>query len=117
MIVKTLDRGRIRAGALSILLLVLLAAPAASAAPEASGRADGSQLHGVVNVNTATAEELEQLPGVGEARARAIVDLRKEKGGFQTVEQLMQIKGIGSATLDRLRPHLAVKGRTTLRRE
>ena len=69
---------------------------------------------GVVNVNTATAEELVRLPGIGDAKARAILDYRKEKGAFKSVEQLREVKGIGDAALERLRPHLAIEGKTTL---
>ena len=67
-----------------------------------------------MNVNTATAEELVRLPGIGDAKARAILDYRKEKGAFKSVEQLREVKGIGDAALERLRPHLAIEGKTTL---
>lgn len=76
-----------------------------------------ADLRGVVNVNTASSEELQLLPGIGESRARAILDAREKSGGFQSVEELTQVKGIGPAALERLRPHLAVKGKTTARVE
>ena len=76
-----------------------------------------ADLLGVVNVNTASSEELQLLPGIGESRAQAIVAARKKNGGFQSVDQLTQVKGIGPAALERLRPHLAVKGKTTARVE
>ena len=72
-------------------------------------------LTGVVNVNTATVEELQLLPGIGEARAHAVVALRKQRGGFKSVNDLLQVKGIGEAGLDRLRPHVTVTGKTTAR--
>jgi competence protein ComEA len=74
---------------------------------------EARQLEGVVNVNTASVEELQLLPGVGEARARAIVDLRKQRGGLKSLEDLLGVKGIGEASLDRLRPHVAFDGKTT----
>ncbi len=74
-------------------------------------------LSGKVNVNTATAEQLELLPGVGDVRARAIVAARKQRGGFQSLEQLVEVKGIGNALLERLRPHLSLSGKTTARLE
>jgi competence protein ComEA len=74
-----------------------------------AGAADG-----VVNVNTATAEELARLPGIGEAKARAILELRKERGSFRSVEQLRDVKGIGDAALERIRPHVVIEGKTTL---
>ncbi len=74
-----------------------------------------SGLTGVVNVNTATVEELQLLPGIGEARAQAVVALRKQHGGFKSVNDLLLVKGIGETGLDRLRPHVTVTGKTTAR--
>ena len=74
---------------------------------------DASPPMGVVNVNTATAAELELLPGVGPAKARAILEARREKGGFKSVEELEDVKGIGPAALERLRPFARTSGRTT----
>ncbi len=101
---------------LRVLLLALgLAAGAALAAPPAVSAAEG--LSGVVNVNTATAEELAVLPGIGEAKARAIVDAREARGGFRSVDELVEVKGIGDAALTRIRPYVALQGRSTLRSE
>lgn len=86
---------------------------AASAAPALAAGA----LSGVVNVNTASAEQLQLLPGVGEARARAILATRKRLGGFKSVDQLVEVKGIGAVALDRLRPFVVVQGKTTARIE
>ena len=73
-----------------------------------------SALTGVVNVNTANAEELSLLPGVGPARARAIIELRQQRGGFKRVEDLLEVMGIGEASLAKLKPYLAVEGKSTL---
>jgi competence protein ComEA len=69
---------------------------------------------GVVNLNTASVEELARLPGVGDARARAIVALREERGRFEAVDELVEVKGIGEASLERMRPFLTLRGPTTL---
>lgn len=74
--------------------------------------AEGS-LQGVVNVNTASAAELEMLPGIGASRARALIEAREEKGGFESLDELLTVKGIGEASLAKLRPHLVLEGETT----
>ncbi len=71
------------------------------------------QLSGVVNLNTATVDELELLPGIGEARAQAVVALRKQRGGFKSVEELKEVKGIGDKALEQLRPFVRLDGKTT----
>ena len=75
-------------------------------------RAERAELEGVVNINTATPQELELLPGVGPAKAKLILEYR-EKHAFRTVEELARVKGIGPKTVRRLRPHLVVRGPTT----
>jgi competence protein ComEA len=110
------SRGWIRA-LLAALALMLAAPPllAAEANSASSSRAEAA-LTGMVNVNTASAEELQLLPGVGESRAHAILEARKQRGGFKSLDQLVEVKGIGDVLLDRLRPHLTLKGKTTARK-
>jgi competence protein ComEA len=62
----------------------------------------------VVDLNTATLDDLIALPGIGAKRAQAILDARKERGGFQSVDDLLDVRGIGAANLEKLRPHLRV---------
>lgn len=61
-----------------------------------------------VNVNTASSEELQTLPGVGPATAQAIIDFRTENGGFTSVEDLLDVKGIGPVTLEDLKDRVTV---------
>jgi competence protein ComEA len=68
----------------------------------------------VVNINAASAEELERLPGIGPSRARAILALRAQLKRFTRLEELLRVKGIGRATFRRLRPLLSLQGETTL---
>lgn len=61
-----------------------------------------------IDLNRADAQELIQLPGIGPARAQAIVDYRTRHGPFRRIAQLLRIRGIGRATLRRLRPFLVI---------
>jgi competence protein ComEA len=69
---------------------------------------------GVVNLNSATEEELVRLPGIGPAKAQAILHMREQRGPFKKVEDLMQVRGIGRKTFRKLQPMLTLQGRTTL---
>ena len=66
-----------------------------------------------VNINTATKDELVALPGIGPAKAQAILDYRKAHGPFKTVEELKDVKGIGAKRFEKLKPDLAVTGPTS----
>jgi competence protein ComEA len=61
------------------------------------------RLPGKLDLNRVTAAELESLPGIGAALASRIVEYRQTTGGFQTVEQLRLVKGIGPKKFDRVR--------------
>ena len=77
-------------------------------------RAQGKDLDGVVNLNTATPDLLELLPGIGPAKVRGIVVYRQRRP-FRTIDELVRIKGIGRKMVRRLRRHLAVSGPSTAR--
>ncbi len=83
---------------LLVLGLALIAGPA-SAAPQAQNHS--------LNINSASVEELAELPHVGPKRAVLIVQRRQQKP-FKSVDELEEIKGIGEKTLEKLRPHVAV---------
>lgn len=61
-----------------------------------------------ININTATAEELEELPGIGPALSQAIVSYREENGAFTQVEDLMNVKGIGEGKLEAIRDEITL---------
>jgi competence ComEA-like helix-hairpin-helix protein len=96
--------------ALALALFMLLSAVAGAQAAD-----ERPALSGIVNLNTASIEQLQLLPGVGEVRASAIVDARKKGGGFKSVDDLMEVRGVGPTLLDQLRPFVAVTGKTTIK--
>jgi competence protein ComEA len=61
-----------------------------------------------VNLNTATKDELVALPGIGPAKAQAILDHRMTHGPFKSVDELKDVKGIGSGRFEKLKPELTV---------
>lgn len=61
---------------------------------------------GKVNINTASAQQLTALPGVGEKMAARIVEYRQKQGGFKSVQELMNVKGLGEKNLAKLQPYL-----------
>jgi competence protein ComEA len=63
-----------------------------------------------VNINTATKDELVGLPGIGPAKAQAIVDYRNQHGPFRSVEDVRKVKGIGEKLFLQIRPELVVSG-------
>jgi competence ComEA-like helix-hairpin-helix protein len=62
-----------------------------------------------MDLNTATLEQLERLPGVGPVTAQRILDFRKSSGPFLKVEDLLAVKGISSKRLEKIRPYITVK--------
>ena len=97
------------------------AADADSASDEPARERGGSRpargpatITGKLNLNTATEEQLMQLPTVGPSKAERIVTWRKKNGGFKRVADLRRVKGFGYKTFKRLEPYLDINGETTL---
>src|ERR1051326_4719076 len=63
-----------------------------------------------VNINTATSEELQQVPGIGPSTAEKILLMRKSYGSFKKVDDLLAIKGLGKKRLEKMRKYLTVSG-------
>lgn len=67
-------------------------------------------LTGRIDLNTATLDQIESLPGIGATKATAILKVREEIGGYKRVEDLDRVPGIGAKTVERLRPFVEVPG-------
>lgn len=82
---------------------------------EASGATDeeslpstAAALSGRLDLNTATAEELELLPHIGPAKAQAIIEIRETEGPFRNIDEIVRVPGFGEKTRDRLAPFIVV---------
>jgi competence protein ComEA len=67
-----------------------------------------TQASGVVSLNSADLTALESIPGIGPVKAGAILQYREEVGGFSSVEELLDVTGIGPATLESIRPYVTL---------
>ncbi|MGE0450173.1 MAG: ComEA family DNA-binding protein [Vicinamibacterales bacterium] len=90
-------------------VLLLAGAAAAQTAPPRTDTAS-AKAGTVVNLNTATAADLEKLPGIGAKTAQRILEYRQKNGPFKKIEELMNVQGIGEKSFLKLRPQLAVGG-------
>lgn len=81
-----------------------------------AGAKGKAQLTGVVNINSATAEELAMLPGIGLSKATAIVDLRKGEK-FKSTEDIMKVRGVGQRLFEQIQAYITVNGPTTAKLE
>lgn len=73
------------------------------------GHAEKKSKHpALVQLNAATLEQLQQLPGIGPKIARRVLDYRREHGRFSSVEEIMEVKGIGAKKFEKMKPYLKV---------
>ncbi len=93
----------------SVLALCLLSVPATLVAQSDTKVQKAPETTGApVNLNTATVDQLESLPGVGPATAKRILEYRQKIGGFKKIEELMNVRGIGEKAFLRLKPRVTV---------
>ncbi len=90
------------------ILVGRVAGATAGATTSGSSSGTGAATTSLVNLNTADQTALESLPGVGPVTAAAILAWREENGGFAAVEQLLEVSGIGEATLAEIAPHVTL---------
>lgn len=94
----------------TIIRVALVAALVAVAAPSlfAQSPKPAAAAPAAVNLNSATLEQLQELPGVGLATAQRILEYRQKSGGFKKVEELMNIRGIGEKSFLKLKALVVV---------
>jgi competence protein ComEA len=101
---------------IAALAVMLASAPSTAfaqqpAAAKAGARSSTKPSSGaIVNVNTASATELQTLPGVGAKTAGLIVEYRQKNGPFKKVEELMNVRGIGEKNFLKLKPQISIAG-------
>jgi competence protein ComEA len=99
-----------------VALFIWLATGANTAGPPQSGASSaqtssstpGETTATPINLNTADVATLEQLPGIGEVRAQAIINYRQANGPFNTIEDILNVKGIGPETFAQIRESITV---------
>ena len=95
---------------LAALAVWMLAAPVPAAAGSQSADPPPSKAPAaaLVNLNTATAAQLEEVPGIGPATAKRIIEYREKNGSFKKIEELMNVKGIGEKSFLKLKNRVTV---------
>ncbi len=87
-----------------------VASSSTSAATDSASNASSgtSSQSGLININTASEKDLEKLPGIGEATAKAIVEDRMQHGSFKSIEDLMRVSGIGEKKFEKIKGQICV---------
>ena len=82
---------------------------AASSAQNNTATDEPSEDNSLIDLNSATAEELMSLPGIGRVKAKAIIEYRKTYGRFVAAEEIMEVRGIGKATYEKIKDRITVR--------
>ncbi|PIR18300.1 MAG: hypothetical protein COV46_00460 [Deltaproteobacteria bacterium CG11_big_fil_rev_8_21_14_0_20_49_13] len=92
--------------------LVLVAVVLTVASSAMAAKSSKKELTGVVNINTATVQELTMIPGVGKSKAEAVV-AQRQSGPFKTTQDIEKVKGIGPKMFAKIVQYITVEGPTT----
>jgi competence protein ComEA len=93
---------------LALSAVVMLSAPAGAGRLQVPADTQKAAPARAVNINTAPAAQLEELPGIGAKTAARIVEYRQKNGGFKKIEELMNVRGIGEKLFLRMKSQLTV---------
>jgi len=93
---------------MAAIAAIALSAPALSAQSKVPAPKPAATAAAPVNLNTATAEQLETIPGVGPRMAERIIDYRQKNGGFKKIEDLMNVSGVGEKSFLKMKPLITV---------
>ncbi len=94
-----------------ILVAIVVSAQSWLAAQQAQPTKAAGAAPAILNLNTATAEQLDSLPGVGAKMAARIIEYRQKNGPFKKIEDLMNVRGIGEKNFLKLKPLITVGGK------
>ena len=93
---------------MAAIAAIALSAPALSAQSKTPAPKPAATAAAPVNLNTATAEQLATIPGVGPKMAERIIDYRQKNGGFKKIEDLMNVSGVGEKSFLKMKPLITV---------
>ncbi len=91
-----------------VSLLASVSQAAAQSPARASAKAASAASTAIVNINTASAGDLEALPGIGAKTAARIVEYRQKNGPFKKIEELMNVRGVGEKNFLKLKPQITI---------
>lgn len=97
-----------RSAVLAVFVVTAIGLPRTIAAQESKGAAAAKTVTATINLNTATASQLEMLPGIGPRTAERIIEYRQKHGGFKKIEELMNVQGIGEKGFLKLKPLVGI---------
>ena len=92
-----------------ILLALSIAMPASFTVASSNSKTEKSQVVvEKVNINSASEDQLREVPGIGPVTATKILKYREKNGNFSKVDELLQVKGIGAVTLEKMKPYISI---------
>jgi len=91
-----------------VSLLAVVSSPSAAQTSHAASSKTAAATTAIVNINTASASDLEALPGIGAKTAARIVEYRQKNGPFKKIEELMNVRGIGEKNFLKLKPQITI---------